>query len=265
MSTSLTTNKKLTVAAEQICETMNTELQDVYRHVRDRFQKIISHDMRARFELGEILLSVLNDTAKYGDGAMEKLAMAMGGNVTDFYVLTQLVETWTWDQISETMRLAEANGNTITYSHWRSLVTAIDPRKRNALTQRAAKEGLTVRQLGELLQSTQATKRSAAGVKPKNPVAILKQLSRSTTAVLAGNYGGGTLAPQLMQLSAERCDETMIQALDEAIQSQQSLLDFAQQNINELETAANRMRCIARDTQMRDRPSRRHKEPEVTQ
>ncbi len=126
---------------------MNKALLEQSNKIREIIAGAEKHDVLARYEAA-VAIRELRNAAKYGTGAMKKLAEFLGWGLTAVNDYATLAATWP-DATKFAVLAAKENKNNIplSWSHFLVLMREEDKERRQSLMDEALKKGWTVEKL----------------------------------------------------------------------------------------------------------------------
>jgi hypothetical protein len=141
-------------------DSLSPRLRPVYEAIRELFAGATQHEVRTRHRVGVLIAGVKTSREKYGARAVEQLAGALATNVHTLYRCAAVAECWTPSGLDAISHRRTPRGQPLSWSHLVLLAGIPSPRRRTELLDRALEQGLTVRQLAVLVESSSAGERA---------------------------------------------------------------------------------------------------------
>lgn len=110
-------------------------------------------DPLVRYAIGAIIAEVKAKPELYGTSAVTAVAAALGEDTPSLYRHAAVAECWTEAGVRALLARTGGNGRSLTWSHAVLLGNVRSPIARRRLENRALEEGLSVRQLAELVEA----------------------------------------------------------------------------------------------------------------
>lgn len=130
---------------------MNAALRRTYETARDLLARANEDDVRSRYKVGTLIAELKKSEHKYGTHALPLLARALGTGVQTLYRCASVAERWTDPQVEALLQRSTQCGRPLSWSHFVVLSGVSSARRRAELVDRTISEGLSVRQLTQLL------------------------------------------------------------------------------------------------------------------
>lgn len=157
--------------------------QQGLKAICDRVRTLLAtaerNDILARYEVA-VLVKGVKDSAKYGEDAISKMALALRRDRSVLYRYAAVADTWTKAEFKELVAKSKSDESTLTWSHLELLAAVEDGRVRRALVERSQREAMTLGQLRALRKNHPESEPST----PSNELA-----SRMSSADLAHELG----------------------------------------------------------------------------
>jgi hypothetical protein len=108
-----------------------------------------TNEIDARYRIGVIIRSVMEAESTYGEGAVERLAEALGRDATSLYRYAAVAKLWSDAEMRALSRQPNDHGEPLSWSHWVELARVPSTWKR--WLERALGESWSVRRLAREL------------------------------------------------------------------------------------------------------------------
>lgn len=158
---------------------MNEELRKEFEKIAEETQKQSHSNVMFYHKLGQRAQKIHDDKQKYGEAAIEKLAIALDIDRGLIYKAMTFAGQFSRDELKALMDRRTSGGNYITWSHFSQLVVLEDKRIRDQLVEVIFEEDLSVRDLQEELKKRIYS--GAAGQRQASPRTIMGGLSQLLT------------------------------------------------------------------------------------
>jgi hypothetical protein len=181
--------------------------------VRDLFDSIAQHDLRAAYSLGQFVAKWLTDEAEFGSQPVEGMATILGVNPRIFYLHFKLAQTFTSAQIEAFARRPLRNRSVVTVDHL-ALLAENSPSRRADWTRHMYEKSLTPRQLRRQIEA--AADIPAAPRRPPrplsmSPLAAAKEMSTRLRGINARmHFWKTSLLDELLELPPDRIDDAVL-------------------------------------------------------
>lgn len=154
---------------------LSPPLKKIYRTLASLLHSQDKDSLIFRFKLGEYVQQITSDPEKkYGDNAVGKLTAALGISTTEAYTSAIVRAQWTDEDCERFLNTPLPNGRLISYTHLIEISALGNSSVRRKLIDRVYEEGLTTRDLREIVRSMTSRKRKRT-VDPKK---VLRTLAR---------------------------------------------------------------------------------------
>ncbi|WP_394824923.1 hypothetical protein [Pendulispora albinea] len=136
-------------------------LEAMAAHLVDRFAKVAIDNIRARYELGQLVANTRYDRGcAKGTTGLDRLSNALDVHSTALRRCARVCTTFTRDELEAMLSLRRPNGLPVTWSHLELVSEVTSRHTRWILVQRAVAEGLSVRELAALIRDTRQSRRT---------------------------------------------------------------------------------------------------------
>jgi hypothetical protein len=230
-------------SSSRVVAEMNEELRAAYDKICDRLRKAAANDVLARFEVGTVVASVMQNESKYGAGAADKLADALGITKAVLYTHQQVAVSWKRQELRDLAdRVDEATGYHLDWTHICALTPLTSLQKRDELIECCFEDKLTSREIRALVVGESGARsnnpkgrpRSA----PKSPSAGLSQLRKLTNSLVnAQDVFDEAVFDRLVEDPSEFANDSILEQLREAQEDQERLEAVAKTNRLKLQAA----------------------------
>ena len=138
--------KGMPAAQREALKSMAEPLVDMYVAIRDAAFAEGKSLVQSRHKIGQLINEVVGNESTYGAAAMEQLAQALDGvvSITILYECRKLASVYTEEALDKILDLRSPGQTALTYNHLVKLSQMPDKTKRNELTKRTIREGLSV-------------------------------------------------------------------------------------------------------------------------
>ena len=212
--------------AKQAVSEMNPALTDAFVNIRDLLTKVEQGSIMARWEIGNTV-DKATDAAKYGEGAVEKLAAALHIDGQDLLRCRAFTIAYDKKEVKELLERRTESDRGITWSHIDQLIRIPKDALRNAMTDKFFKNGLTVRELAAAIQLKLGKRGNAKGrprIGPKTPLAAISVINRQTQADSDIISGSIPQLDKILDAPAEFSSDSLLEEVSEALNNSRWLL-----------------------------------------
>lgn len=174
MATALTAKQRSeTIAA------LDKPLRAVYDTIVDETKNLQGTSIWGRWRIGKQIAEVTNNERKYGENAVEKLAVALGGSTSSsqLWEYRAFANAFSETQLKKALGSRMAGGGVLTYSHLRFLCN-LKPEDRKTLLIATLKEGLSSSELAARAKEKATRAPGSGGRRPQAPKSINSGLSQ---------------------------------------------------------------------------------------
>ena len=141
-------------STQAVMSSRDSGLTATASHIVHRLADAAVEDMRARYDLGRMLLTLREQRRRGGGtGTLLRLAEHMGVDPSALRRYAHVCETIAADEFEALTRLRTGRGGTLTWSHVELLSRAKCAERRRALAAAVAAEELSVRALSDRLRA----------------------------------------------------------------------------------------------------------------
>lgn len=153
--------------------------------LRDLMSRAELDDIVNRHAVG-IVVQEVRDGAKYGSGAVGKIAHELGVDESTLSRYAKVADAWTKPEIVALAKMKNAHGLPLTWSHLVEIADVKDGRRRRGLVGKVIEEGLSVRGLRALIGANEET----SVEKPVKRAPVLRMPIVERGDALASEIGG---------------------------------------------------------------------------
>lgn len=169
----------LSTEQRQLFQELPKPLQPVAAKMKTAFDEIASVSVLGLYDIGEQVAVVTGNERKYGEAAVESLAVFLGRLPQELYQYRQFSNAYTRAEVETLLKRTGIGGKKITFGHLNLLagLTGTDALKDRKRYEKAIfEEGLSVRDLETLIKQSLGA-RSSGGRKPKMAKTLLGSIS----------------------------------------------------------------------------------------
>lgn len=219
---------------------MNKELEREFNEIRKELESKVVDNVIYYHALGARIFNIDTDERRYGEGAVEKLAIRLGYDRSLLYKAAEFSRQFTEKEVKSILARRSPSGGIMTWSHFFQIVPIKDKKKAMEYVDRIIEEGLSVRDVRALMGQDRTRDETADPDKrPKALIAGLGSLvgmTRSLTTMLESDFEdqifgplqtiGGKLPKNLlekMRAGERELRDASVRAIDKANQLREAL------------------------------------------
>jgi hypothetical protein len=128
---------------------MNAALRAQCGRIQELLAKAAVDEVETRYEIGLIVRAVEDDEGKYGERAIQQLALEIGYSSSTLYKYAAVARLWTADEIRDLRKRPNHHGEPLSWTHWTELTRV--PKKWRPWLERSLAESWSARRLGREL------------------------------------------------------------------------------------------------------------------
>jgi hypothetical protein len=204
-----------------------------------------------KYKLGEIVRDMRQNEARYGESAVEKLAIVLGSAPSELWECQRLATCYTEESLTKLMERAGKTGRRIQWSHLRQLADMSEShgagaaKTRRELETQIINEGLTARDLTHVIQQRLGSRSRGSGrtpAPPRTPAAGLQQITGWADGFTKRCDGYDEHVFRALETAGEdQLSEATLKHLEEAKEAQLQARAKLELSINRTESVLNRV------------------------
>jgi hypothetical protein len=224
---------------------MNPALRRIANKVRGKLSAYHDQGIIVFHEVGKLVQSIIGDKAKYGTGALGKLAASLPERSEPLLIAARnFSRVYTPKEIKQLTEAAESNGHLFSQSHFITLSQYSGKRQarlRHSMEAKIVEEGMSTRELQQELRVLESSGPAPQGRKPaapKTPMAAFQQMSKVRRDIdsRVGLWHDFGIKP-VTQLKTGEIDENLIQQIEQTRNDMVGVAESAGQMIKSCEQA----------------------------
>ena len=140
-----------------------------YNKIKESLSEATKNDARARYDIALLIKQVWDKDCGYGKRAMSQLAAAIGWNTATIYRYKDIAEHFSRDEFERLLERDGKYGRPLSWRHFFELLKVGQGEERQKLLDAVIDDGLSARQLGKLISTSQSKRPRAKPKKSGNP------------------------------------------------------------------------------------------------
>jgi hypothetical protein len=211
-----------------------------------------------KFKLGQIVRDMKQNEARYGESAVEQLAVVLGSPATELWEAQRLATCYTEETLQKLIDRAAKTGRRIQWSHLRQLADMSESagagaaKTRRELETQIINEGLTARELTQIIQQRLGARSLGSGrtpAPPRTPAAGLQQIREFSNGFVRRWEGYAEHVFKALDTAGEdQLSEQTMQHLEESKEAQLKLQETLTQSLNRTNAAISRVDRVLHGT-----------------
>ncbi len=229
-------SSELATGTNVALESMNPELRKEFSAIANYIKEQIQLNLQFYHKLGTKVAKVHADEAKYGSGAVDKIATGIALDKGIVYKAMTFAKQFTADELKGLMARETANGKPLTWSHMAQLVHVPERQKVDELIELIFTNDLSVRDLRDVLKQREGALRNRI-VTPKTAIGGLTQTDNMVGRLaekFSKQFDKVVLKP-LGKVNEDNVTPEMITKVQATTKVLRTLAESATQRANQLE------------------------------